>query len=215
MNLEETIPVKEVEMIQKWKLPPPLFNDFISGGYMIWAMYPEYKVFIDSRGKPYDMTQVWGDYAELMENPSKDNLRKLTSKFPFRVALINLVYTETILGILNNAGDEWRLLFFDKNAAIMVHKSVLPSLGDEVLRSINMDPVRFSDVKSPETLSNLFLIYVNGASKDAAVIREFYSQNVSNFYKYKERQLATMDEIIDEKKAMEQEDGPLQKKTDK
>jgi hypothetical protein len=215
MNLEETIPLKEVEMIKKWKLPPPLFNDYVSGGYMIWAMYPEYKVFIDSRGKPYHMTQVWGDYRELMENPSKENIRNVYSKYPFRVALINLVYTETILGMLSNAGDEWHLLFFDKNAAIMVHKSVLPSLGEEVLRSINMDPVRFSDVKSPETLSNLFLIYINWTSRDAAVIREFYSQNVSNFYRYKELQLATMDEIIDEKKAMEQESGTSQRKTDK
>ena len=60
-------------MIKKLKLPPPLFNDYVSGGYMMWAMYPEYKVFIDSRGKPYDMTHVWEDYNELMANPTKEN----------------------------------------------------------------------------------------------------------------------------------------------
>ena len=65
-------------MIKKWKLPPPLFNDYVSGGYMMWAMYPEYKVFIDSRGKPYDITHVWDDYKELMENPTKENIRKMT-----------------------------------------------------------------------------------------------------------------------------------------
>ena len=214
-NLEETVPVKEVEMIKKWKLPPPLFNDYVSGGYMIWSMYPEYKVFIDSRGKLYDTKHVWEDYTELMENPTKENIQKITSKYPFRVALINLVYTDTILGILDNAGEEWRLLFLDKNAAVFVHKSILPGLSEDLLRSINMDPSKFRDVKSPETLSNLFLIYVNWASGYGAVIRDIYHKNVSNFYRYKEQQLTTMAEIVDEKKAMEQENGTFQRKADK
>ena len=140
MNLEETVPAEEVEMIKKWKLPPPLFNDYLSGGYMIWAMYPDYKVFIDSRGKPYEMTHVWDDYNEFMGNPTKEGIRKILSRYPFRVALINLVYTETILDILDNAGDEWHLLFLGRNAAILVHRSILPDLSEELLRSINTDP---------------------------------------------------------------------------
>lgn len=215
MNLEETIPVKAVEMIKKWKLPPPLFNDYVSGGYMIWAMYPEYKVFIDSRGKPYDTTHVWDYYAEFMENPTKENIRKINSKYPFGVALINLVYTDTILGILDNAGDEWRLLYLDRNAAILVHKTILQSLGEDILRSIDMSPLKFRNVKGPETLSNLFLIYVNWASGYGAVIRDIYSQNVSNFYRYKKQQLTIMAEIINEKIAMENEKVIFQGKVDK
>ena len=140
MNLEETIPVKEVELIKKYKLPPPLFNDYVSGGYMIWAMYPEYKVFIDSRGGAYLAGQVWDHYNAFMANPSKENIQKMTAQYPFRVALINLVYTETILDLLDNAGDEWRLLFLGRNAAILVHKSILPDLSEDLLRSINGDP---------------------------------------------------------------------------
>jgi len=75
-----------------------------------------------------------------------------------------------------------------------------------------MDPLRFREVKSPETLSNIFLIYVNLASGHGAVIRDIYSQNVSNFYRYKKQQLTTMAEIIDDKKAMEQENGTFQGK---
>jgi hypothetical protein len=203
MNLEETIPVEEVELIKKYRLPPPLFNDYVSGGYMIWAMYPEYKVFIDSRGKPYDIKHLWGDYTEVMERPTREHIRKITAKYPFRVMLINLVYTDTILDILDNAGDEWQLLFLDRNAAILVHKSLLPRLSEDLLRSSNLDPANFREVKNPETLSKIFLIYVTRASKYGAFIRDIYRQNVSSFYRYKERQLATMAEIIDEKRAME------------
>lgn len=210
-NLEETIPVKEVEMVKKWKLPPPLFNDYLSGGYMIWAMYPEYKVFIDSRGKPYDAGRLWEGYAEFMANPTRENIRKMTSKYPFRVALINLVYADTIAGLLDNAGDEWRLLFLDRNAALIVHRSILPGLSEEALRAIDTAPLKFRDVKSPETLLKLFLIYVSGSSGDGAVIREFYKKNVSRFYRYRERQLVTMAEIIGEKKAMERKNGTVQR----
>jgi hypothetical protein len=203
MNLEETIPVEEVELIKKYKLPPPLFNDYVSGGYMIWAMYPEYKVFIDSRGGAYLAGHVWDRYHAFMENPSKETIRKMTAQYPFRVALINLVYTETILDLLDNAGDEWRLLFLGKNAAILVHKSILPDLSEDLLRSIQGDPAKFRDVKNPETLSRLFLIYVHSAAEHGSIIRDIYRQNVSPFYRYKERQMAVMDEIIDEKRAME------------
>jgi hypothetical protein len=203
MNLQETVPVEEVELIKKHKLPPPLFNDYVSGGYMIWALYPEYKVFIDSRGGAYLAGHVWDRYHAFMENPSKENIRKMTAQYPFRVALINLVYTETILDLLDNAGDEWRLLFLGKNAAILVHTSILPDLSEDLLRSIHRDPAKFRDVKNPETLSRLFLVYVHSAAQQGSVIRDTYKQNVSPFYRYKERQLAVMDEIIDEKRAME------------
>ena len=181
MNLEETVPAEEVEVIKKWKLPPPLFNDYLSGGYMIWAMYPDYKVFIDSRGKPYEMTHVWDQYNEFMGNPTKESIRKILSRYPFRVALINLVYTETILDILDNAGDEWHLLFLGRNAAILVHRSILPDLSEELLRSIDTDPAKFRDVKNPETLSQLFLIYVNGASGHGAVIQGYLPEQCEQF----------------------------------
>ena len=76
MNLEETIPIKEVELIKKFRLPPPLFNDYLSGGYIMWAMYPEYKVFIDSREGPYDISQLGVEYTEVMNNPTRENIQK-------------------------------------------------------------------------------------------------------------------------------------------
>jgi hypothetical protein len=203
MNLEETIPVKEVELIKKYRLPPPLFNDYVSGGYMIWAMYPEYKVFIDSRGGAYLKGHVWDYYNKFMVNPTKEEIQKMTAQYPFRVALINLVYAESILDILDNAGGEWRLLVLGKNAAILVHASILPSLSEDLLRSARPDPANFRDVKNPETLSRLFLIHVHWGSGYGSVIRDIYQQNVSNFYRYKEQQLAVMAEIIYEKRAME------------
>ena len=202
-RLDETVPVEEVELIKKHRLPAPLFNDYVSGGYMIWAMYPDYQVFIDSRGKPYELTRLWDQYDQLMGKPSKENIQALRSRYPFRVALINLLYAETILEILDNAADEWRLLFLGRNAAILVHASLIPSLSAELLSPSNRDPARFRDVDNPETLSRLFLLYVNRSSGAAAVIRDIYRRNVSNFYRHKGPQLSAMAEIIAERRSLE------------
>jgi hypothetical protein len=206
MNLEESIPVKEVELIKKFKLPPPLFNDYRTGGYMIWAMYPEYKVFIDPRGGPYDTTQVGEDYREVMYSPSREVFQRFNDKYPFRVALINLIWTGKIINILDYPDQDWRLLFVDKKAAVLIHKSLLPSLSKNLLQSINISPFNFRNVKNPETLFNLFRIYLKiGGSNDGEVIRDIHNQNVSNFYRWKDQQLRLMDRMISLQKAEERQ----------
>jgi hypothetical protein len=202
MNLDEITPQKEIEFIRKFKLPPPLFNDYRIGGYMIWALYPEYKVFIDSRGGPYDTTQVGEDYTQIMDNPTKENLSEFNRKYPFRVALIRLAHMPAIMGFVTNTGGEWRILFFDRNAVILVHKSLLPTLDKDLSRSINLDPLNFREVKNPATLFLLFNIYVNSSSGYGEAIRGIYCRNVSNFYIYKDSQLEMMQEMINQKKQL-------------
>ncbi|MFN8606652.1 MAG: hypothetical protein U0931_03910 [Vulcanimicrobiota bacterium] len=54
-------PVDEVEFLQKYH--PGLkniINDYDSGGYLIWKLYPETKVLIDPRSFPY--RKFWADY---------------------------------------------------------------------------------------------------------------------------------------------------------
>ena len=42
-RLVDYVPKEEVDYIMKNNLPGPLFNDYLIGGYMMWAMYPDYK----------------------------------------------------------------------------------------------------------------------------------------------------------------------------
>ena len=43
------LPVKAVEFLEKKSLPSNIFNDIDWGGYLIWKLYPQYQVFIDTR----------------------------------------------------------------------------------------------------------------------------------------------------------------------
>ena len=73
--IEDFIPVAETEFISRNNLPAPLFNDYLTGGYLIWELYPKYKVFIDPRYGPYVSTGVWQDYLGLIKSKSQSALQ--------------------------------------------------------------------------------------------------------------------------------------------
>ncbi len=48
-------PVKEADFVLEHKIPGNLFNAFGAGGYLMWRLYPEYKVFWDGRQDSTEM----------------------------------------------------------------------------------------------------------------------------------------------------------------
>jgi hypothetical protein len=50
---KQTFPVAAVEWIAKNKPEGNIYNTYDWGGYLIWKLYPEYKVFIDGRADVY------------------------------------------------------------------------------------------------------------------------------------------------------------------
>jgi hypothetical protein len=94
---------------------------------------------------------------------------------------------------MQNAGEDWRLLYFDKNAVILIHKTIFSSLDQELLRAINLDPLRFSNIENPDILFNLFSIYVRIGPRYGEIIENIYKKNVTDFYLYKYDQLRAME----------------------
>jgi hypothetical protein len=111
---------------------------------------------------------------------------------------------------MNNTRDIWSILFLGGNAAVFVHKSLLPMLSTDVLRSIDNDPNKFRGVKNHFLLFRLFLIYVNSSSREGRVIQEIYRTNISDFYIYKSDVLDLMDIMINQKEATEKSREALQ-----
>ena len=88
-NIEKQIaaanPVHAVEFIRKSGLSGPMMNDFVWGGYLMWAL-PEEKVFIDGRADVFDWTGVlseYGRWATLEEDP-----RRLLDKYGVKFCLL-------------------------------------------------------------------------------------------------------------------------------
>lgn len=195
-GLDSFIPVKEVSFLKKYRLEGPIFNDYVIGGYLLWNLYPDYKVFIDPRMVPYSK-QVAPDYWAFAGTPvTKEILRSFNKKYPFKIAIIHYRELPLIFDFLRS--NEWALLFFEKNAAVLIHKSLISTLPPEI-SLIDLGPSRFNDVKNPEVLLNVFTLYVNLDPNAGRVIYNIYKKNISDYYKLKKDHLQTMKDDIRQK----------------
>jgi hypothetical protein len=198
-GLNDLVPVKEVAFLKKYRLEGPIFNDYITGGYLLWALYPDYKVFIDPRLVPF-VKQVAPDYWDFVSKPATAaDIRTFAQMYPFKTAIISYSELPLIFDFMN-AG--WRLLYFEKNAAILVHESLLANISPEI-RLVDLGPTRFKDVKNPEVLMNVFSIYINLNIQASMVIYDIYKNNVSDCYKPKTEHLKVMEDDIRQKQLLD------------
>src|SRR5262249_41155292 len=61
---ERRYPGGAVAFIKQERLPAPLFNTYAWGGYELWRLYPDYRVFIDGRTHVYGR-EVLQDFLEV------------------------------------------------------------------------------------------------------------------------------------------------------
>jgi hypothetical protein len=196
-GLDNFVPAKEVSFFKKYHLQGPIFNDYVIGGYLLWDLYPDYKVFIDPRLALF-CKQVAPDYWAFTGNPlTSEALQRFNKRYPFKIAIIHYRELPLIFDFLK-AGDEWRLLYFEQNAAILIHKSLLSAIPPEI-SSVDLGPLRFQDVKNPEILLNVFTLYVNLDPNAGRVIYDIYKKNISDYYKLKTDHLQTMELDIRQK----------------
>ena len=62
MQVDEVSPVKAVDFIRSHRLRGPMLNEYVYGGYLIWAA-PEHPVFVDGRADVFEWTGVLGEFA--------------------------------------------------------------------------------------------------------------------------------------------------------
>lgn len=85
-QVRRTSPVAAVDYIRRQGLSGPMLNEYVFGGYLIWAL-PEHKVFIDGRADVYDWAGVFPEYgrwATLEEDPAL-----LLDKYHIRFCLLS------------------------------------------------------------------------------------------------------------------------------
>ncbi|KUG24104.1 hypothetical protein ASZ90_006109 [hydrocarbon metagenome] len=195
-GLNSFVPAEEVSFLKKYRLDGPIFNDYVIGGYLLWDLYPAYKVFIDPRMVPYSK-QIAPDYWAFTGTPiTGETLQRFNKKYPFKIAIIHYRELPLIFDFLGS--DEWRLLYFEQNAAILIHKSMIPTIPPEI-SLIDLGPLRFQNVKNPEVLLNVFTLYVNLDPDAGRVVYDIYKNNISDYYKLKTEHLQTMEDDIRQK----------------
>jgi hypothetical protein len=151
-RLSAAQPVAAARFVADHDLPGPLFNDYQSGGYLIWALGPERPVFIDPRYTPY-AADFRAAYVAFQRDPSVDGLRALHARHGFATAVISNVEAFRVAQTFQ-AAPEWMLLHLGPAASVFVHREhgtpALSALAADVLAAD-----RFATVDNLSTLIGL------------------------------------------------------------
>jgi hypothetical protein len=191
IGIEGLAPVKEVAFLKKCKPEGPMFNDYTIGGYLVWALYPDYRVFIDPRGGLY-RNEVFSDYMQFTSKQvNLDDINRFRQKYPFKIAVLHYREMPLIVNFLESGG-EWHLVYFDKHAAVLVHKSNLPAVLSKI-RDIDLSPLRFREEKNPDTLLKVFDFYVRLNPQAGRYIYNIFKKNVRDLNNQKQSALNNMD----------------------
>jgi len=104
------------EYIRRHDLPGPIFNEIALGGYLIHALHPERRLFIDTRNLSEPVLQA---YRKSVVSPKA--WRALQRRYGFRtVVLSNLTFAPVRLRRLLAEDPEWRLVFVDPQATVFL-----------------------------------------------------------------------------------------------
>jgi len=112
-------PVRAVQYVKQYSLPRPMYNTYSFGGYLVYALDGENKVFIDGRGDIYERTGVLADYLSIE--------RVAPNAFPL-LRLYNvqscLIKRDEPLATLLSASSEWQKVYSDDLSVLFVRRQV-------------------------------------------------------------------------------------------
>jgi hypothetical protein len=108
-------PVAAVEYLRQHPKPTGMYNEYGYGGYLIWQLGPQHKVFIDGRADIYEYSGVFQDYM-IMSNLGRSTM-SLLSRYDIQSCLIE---RKGPLATLLAASPDWKQEYADDVSAIFV-----------------------------------------------------------------------------------------------
>jgi len=95
-----------------------MLNEVIWGGYLIWSLGAEQKVFIDGRADVYEYAGVFSDHLRIT-SLSRDTLF-LLRKYHVEACLLQ---RDSPLGTFFKALPDWKEVYADGLSSLLVHSS--------------------------------------------------------------------------------------------
>jgi hypothetical protein len=105
-------PIKTVEFLKKNNLESEIFNPYNWGGFLIWHLYPKYKVFVDSRADLYGQ-EIITDAVNIERGIS--NWREILEKYDVKYVLVP---KDSGLGKILNKQNQKNIIYEDETAII-------------------------------------------------------------------------------------------------
>lgn len=108
-----------IKFFKEAKPRPNVYNSYNTGGFLIFALYPDYRVFLDPRGISF---KAFKESAEI-ENASK-NMDALLSKHNVNVIVASILdpYVRRMSPLLVSllSKDDWKLVFINGTISVFI-----------------------------------------------------------------------------------------------
>ena len=115
-------PAAAVQYLRQHSVPGPMFNYYGFGGYLLWAMGPEHKVFIDGRGDFYEQAGVFSDYIDVQD--IKPDAFAILQTYRINSCIVQ---RDSPLATLLRASGKWNEIYKDPLSSIFVRDRLIPS----------------------------------------------------------------------------------------
>jgi hypothetical protein len=113
---KKKLPVDAVQFIQKEKIPGNMYNNDEFGDYIIYAAWPEFRVFFDGRSDMYGV-EIMKEYFKVMGFES--GWETVLQKYGMNWIIFN---NKSALSRFLLERDDWKLIYSDKVANIFVRR---------------------------------------------------------------------------------------------
>lgn len=126
---------KAAEFIKQNEIQGNIFNNYIIGNYLIFALYPEQKVYIDARPESYPAS-FFREYDRMMSD--EEFFKTQVKKYDINAVVFNVLYEDPsksrpfLLRLLQ--GTEWSPVYADGTVTIFVRTTGPNSSKSQTLR---------------------------------------------------------------------------------
>ena len=117
-TIAEGIPQGAVDYMRRHPQPQPMLNDLAWGGYMLYSLGPEQRVFMDCRIDIFEYTGVLSDYLKIMK--IDPDTPWLLEKYHLRSCLIP---SRAALATFLQNSPTWQKVYGDKMCALFARRS--------------------------------------------------------------------------------------------
>ncbi len=160
-------PKKAIDFIEDNKLPQRLFNTYSWGGYTLWRLYSEYKIFIDGRTPVYSL-EVLEDYAKIQG--ATYGFEEILKKYGINTILVPTVLT---LAYVLDESPASILIYSDQSASVFISNS---SQNREIIDKypeVKLAIPSYSEIKIRGYVSKAIEAYRKGNKEEAI---EYYGK---------------------------------------
>lgn len=123
--MESIFPVRSTDWIEENAPPAPICHHMADGGYLIWHLWPAYRVMIDGRN------DVYGESYARLRLTSPQRFVELDREYAFGTVLVHyraVDFADELWWFRTNP--EWTLVHADDAASVFVRASLSGDLGE-------------------------------------------------------------------------------------